>query len=140
MPDLEANKAVMRRWVEEMDKHNWSVFQELLAPNYICHYPGSPGPLTRDEYEQSARMFYEAFPDLYHEIEDVFAEGDRVAIRMSNRGTHKGDLLGTPATGKTIGFTAIFIGRIAGGKVVEAWGEADLMGLMQQVGAIPSHS
>lgn len=57
---------------------------------------------------------------------------------MSNRGTHKGDLLGTPATGKTIGFTAIFIGRIAGGKVVEAWGEADLMGLMQQVGAIPS--
>ena len=59
---------------------------------------------------------------------------------MSNSGTHKGDFFGTPATGKTIGFGAIFIGRIANGKVVEAWGEADLLGLMQQVGAIPSPS
>ncbi len=53
MPDIEANKALMQRWAEEMDKHNWSVFQELLAPDYICHYPGSPEPLTRDKHEQS---------------------------------------------------------------------------------------
>lgn len=140
MPDLEANKALMRRWVGEMGKHNWSVFQEVLAPDNICHYPGSPEPLTRDKHEQSARMFYEAFPDLYHDIGDTIAEGDLVAIRMTNSGTHKGDFFGAPATGKTVGFGSIFIGRIVSGNVVEAWGEADLMGLMQQVGAIPSQS
>jgi len=130
----EQNKELMIRWVEEMDKGNFVVFDELLADDYLCYYPGNPEPLTREAHKQAAQSFYVAFPDLKHKIEDVIVEGDRVTIRMSNKGTHKGDFMGILPSDKDISFTAVFIGRFVEGKIAEAWGEADLLGLMMQLG------
>ncbi len=130
----EQNKELMIRWVEEMDKGNFVVFDELLTDDYLCYYPGNPEPLTREAHKQAAQSFYVAFPDLKHKIEDVLVERDKVTIRMSNKGSHKGDFMGIPPSGKEISFTAVFIGRFVDGKVTEAWGEADLLGLMMQLG------
>jgi steroid delta-isomerase-like uncharacterized protein len=130
----EQNKELMIRWVEEMDKGNFVVFDELLAEDYLCYYPGNPEPLNREAHKQAAQSFYAAIPDLKHKIDDVIVEGDRVTIRMSNKGTHKGNFMGIPPSDKNISFTAVFIGRFVEGKVAEAWGEADLLGLMMQLG------
>lgn len=135
---LEENKAIARRAMEELDKGNWSVFIELHAPDFVFHGPGSPKPLTREELEQSVRMGHAAFPDWDRTIEDMIAKGDRVVIRLAWRGTHKGEYKGIPATGKQVANTAIVIFRIAGGKIVEVWEEADALGLMRQIGAIPA--
>lgn len=134
----EENKAIVRPMLEELDKGNWAIFNELFAPDFVYHGPVSPKPLTREELEQIARMFYAAFPDWRHTIEDMIAEGDKVVTRFTLRGTHKGEFQGIPATGKEIAFTAICIFRIAEGKIVEEWQEIDLIGLMRQLGAIPA--
>jgi steroid delta-isomerase-like uncharacterized protein len=135
---LEENKAIVRRAFEEMGKQNWAAFMELHAPDFVCHTPGSPKPLTREELEKSLRMIYAAFPDFSPTIEDIIAEGDKVVIRETCRGTNKGEFMGTPATGKEITLSVTIMFRIAGGKIVEAWEEYDRMSLMQQLGAIPS--
>jgi predicted ester cyclase len=70
-------------------------------------------------------------------VEDLIAEGDKVVVRGTLRGTHQGDFMGIPPTGKVVTFTAIAICRFAGGKEVEHWSNADVLGLMQQLGAIP---
>jgi len=135
---LEENKALVRRTIEELEKANWAAFVELHAPDFVYHEPGNPKPTTSEDVEQGARMLHAAFPDWRHTIEDMIVEGDKVAVRMTIRGTHKGDFLGVPATGKEVAFTNICIFRIAGGKIAEAWQEIDMMSVMQQIGAIPS--
>src|SRR5919201_628052 len=78
-----------------------------------------------------------AFPDLHWTVEDLIAEGDKVVSRYTCRATHQGELMGIPATGKVVTWTCILISRFAGGKCVEEWEEADMLGLFQQLGAIP---
>jgi predicted ester cyclase len=87
--------------------------------------------------EQITPAFFTAFPDTHYTLEDLIAEGDKVVWRYTFRGTHRGDFMGIPATGKVVTGTSIVISRIAGGKCVEEWGSSDLLGLMQQLGAIP---
>jgi len=82
--------------------------------------------------------FRAAFSQPHTTIDDAIVEGDKVAWRWTFRGTHTGPLMGIPATGKAIAFTGITIDRVAGGKIVERWNQADFMGLMQQLGAIPA--
>ena len=135
---LEENKAIVRRWFEEPGKGNWAIFNELLVPDYVWQQPGSPKPLTREETEQFIRMFFAAFPDNRYTIEDMIAEGDKVVTRYTVRGTHKGDFLGIPATGKEVAFTSILITRISESKIVEEWEESDTLGFMRQLGAIPA--
>jgi predicted ester cyclase len=83
-------------------------------------------------------MLRNAFPDFKATIDDIVAESDKVVIRMTWSGTHKGEFMGIPATGKRVSFGVIDIMRIAGGKLVEHWGQTDTMGMMQQLGAIPA--
>lgn len=135
---LEENKALVRRVIEEMDKGNWAAFMEMHAPDFVCHTPGSPKPLTREELEESLRMMYAAFPDFSPTIEDIIAEGDKVVIRETCRGTNKGEFMGTPATGKEMTLSVTIMFRIAGGKIAEAWEEYDRLIVMQQLGAIPA--
>ena len=141
---LEENKAIARRWVDEANKGSLATVIELLAPDFVYHGTGTGGPgvprkpMTREELEQGMRNFFAAFPDARLTIEDTIAEGDRVVMRWTFRATHKGDFAGMPATGKELTVTWILILRIADGKIVEMWTEADELGLMQQVGAIPA--
>ncbi len=136
----EANKAIVRRLIEEMDKGNLDILDELLSTDYGYHFPGSPEPLDRQAHKESARAFYEAFPDLRHTIEDQIAEGDRVVTRLTNRGTHRGEIMGVQPTGSATAFGVIDISRVSNGRIVEEWIQGDLLGLLKQIGVFPSPS
>ena len=88
--------------------------------------------------KQAFNHFLAANPDGYHVVEDMIAEGDKVVTRLSAYGTQTGELFGIPPTGKQVSMTAIAIHRIVNGKIVEHWGEADNLGMMQQLGVVPT--
>jgi len=133
----EENKAMIRRVIEEvLNKANMAVVDEVMAPNYVYHHPQQEvkGP---EGFKQFVTMFRAAFPDLHVTINDMFAEGDTVACLFTITGTHQGDLMGIPPTGKKMKIAeAIFI-RFAGGKEVEATPILDQLDMMQQLGVIP---
>jgi len=135
----EQNKAIFRRMVEEIfNRGNMNLVDEFLAPDFIEREELPPGiPPGREGVKQMTMMMRSAFPDFKVAIDDMIAEGDKVVIRQTWTGTHKGDFMGVPPTGKSISFGVIDIIRVAGGKFVEHWGVMDSMGLMQQLGAIP---
>ena len=133
----EENKAVVHRYFEEESKRNWAGIEELFAPDYVIHGapPGiSPGLAG---LRQLITAFWTAFPDEHAVVEDLIAEGDKVVSRVTVRGTHQGDFMGIPPTGKQIRWTAIAISRIEDGKFVEDWFSSDDLGFLPQVGAIP---
>jgi steroid delta-isomerase-like uncharacterized protein/deazaflavin-dependent oxidoreductase (nitroreductase family) len=133
----EENKALVRRFYEE-GVHNPALFDELLAPTYILHFPGSPPIAGIEQAKQLMVAYTSAFPDLRLTTEDMVAEGDKVAIRNTWRGTHQGTFQGLPPTGKYVTFTGSDIFRFAGGKIAEQWADLDALGLMQQLGGIPA--
>jgi len=131
----EENKAIVRQFFEEGTRlnGNLSITDKLLSPDFTLHVPlpVSPGINGIKEVITSCRA---AFEHLNVTIEDMIAEGDNVAARFTAHGIHKGDFMGLPTTGKPITMTGIEIFRIKDGKIVELWGEANLLGLMQQLG------
>ncbi|HYY87259.1 MAG TPA: ester cyclase [Chloroflexota bacterium] len=132
------NKALARRLYEEFSAGNLTKLDQFLAPNVVNHNP-APGEKPGIEgARQILGMFRAAFPDMRFTVEDQLAEGDKVATRLTVRGTHKGEAWGTPPTGKQVTVTLIDILRITNGKVTERWGNQDDLGLMQQIGAIPA--
>ena len=136
----EQNKALVRRFVEEIfNRGNMSVADEIGAPDFVEHEELPPGiPSDREGVKQLTTMLRSAFPDFKATIDDIIAEGDKVVIRMTWSGTQKGEFMGIPPTGKSVTFGVIDILRIAGGKMVEHWGQMDEMGMMQQLGVIPA--
>ena len=137
---LEQNKALLNRFVEELfNRGNLSVVDELAAPDFVDREELPAGlPGNREGVKQLTAAFRRAFPDFKATIDDIIAEGDRVVVRSTWTGTQRGEFMGIPPTGKSISFGVIDIVRIAGGKVVEHWGQMDSMRMMQQLGAIPA--
>ena len=124
------NKALTRRVLEE-------IF--TIAPDFVDHDSAMPEEVHGIEgFKDFVRMFRSAFPDLHVEVQDQVAEGDKVATRWTASGTHEGELAGIPATGNWVEITGMEISRISGGKIAEIWDNYDVMGMMQQIGAIPS--
>src|SRR5438552_14122867 len=109
----------------------------LLPSDYLFDLPERPQPGGIEEYRRSASDLYTAFPDLRHTIEDQIAEGDRVVVRLTARGTHRGPLGTLPATGRrmAVAETAIFL--LDGNRIAEQWPQVDALGMLQQLGAIP---
>ena len=138
----EDNKALIRLAIEEeWNRGNFAYVDEQTTSDYIHHDPGNPHVRTREEYKQWVTDSRNAFPDLHITIEEMFAEGDLVATRFTFRGTNIGDMVTPmyiPATGKQVTVSGITIARFAGGKVVEDWHQADMLGFMQQLGLIPA--
>jgi predicted ester cyclase len=134
----EENKALYRRWFEEVvTGRNLALADELLAPDYVLHFPGLPAPVDREGHKQLLMMFHHGFPDWRETIDDVVAEGDRVVIRVTGRGTHQGEFQGIAPTGKQVVATGVGIGRIENGRIAESWAEYDALGMMRQLGVIP---
>ena len=134
----EANKALVRRWLAEMDKRNLHIVDELVAVDYIDHNPPIPDLAPgREGVKQANALLLTAFLDATHTIEDQIAEGDKVVTRMAVRSTFVGEYLGIPPNGKQITAEGIMIHRIAGGQLVEHWAMADNLRLFQQLGVIP---
>ena len=134
----EQNKAIMRQVYENLKAHNLDALVEVFAPNFVEHNtpPGQdPGV---EGVKQQLSMLFAAFPDVQFTIEDLIAEGDKVVARGRLTGTHQGEFMGIPATGKPVSQTGTQIVRIAKGKVVESWLEVDNLGMMQQLGVIPA--
>ena len=136
----EQNKALARQMVEEIfNRGNLSRADEFLAPDFVEREELPPGlPGGREGVQQLTAILRGAFPDFKATIDDLVAEGDKVVIRQTWTGTHKGEFMGVPPTAKSVSFGVIDILRIAGGKCAEHWGQMDSMGLMQQLGASPT--
>lgn len=134
----EANKAVIRRLIDGYwNKRDPKVFDEVFAARFLDHtpMPGTQG--TKEGLRQLTLGVQSAFPEGHNTLDDVLADGDKVAWRWTYRGVHKGPLMGVPATGKTITITGITIDRIAGGQIIERWSQIDSLGMMTQLGVIP---
>ena len=130
----EENKAIMRRMIDEVwNKRNLDVADELFHPE--ASSPSAPTlPRGPEGVKLIARMFHSAFPDYWMRIDHMVADGDRVAAKFTQGGTHQGELFGIPATGKQAEWTETGILRIADGKIVESWYDVDMLGMMQQLG------
>jgi len=134
----EENKELERRMYEEIyNKKNLGAVEQFYATDWVCH-PSLPGvPPGLDGMKQRMKHDYLALPDMQVKLEDMLAEGDKIACRWTATGTHKGEFMGMPPTNKQVTITGVHIDRIAGGKIVETWNYADTMGLMQQLGMKP---
>jgi steroid delta-isomerase-like uncharacterized protein len=131
------NKAIFRHYFEDvLNTGNLALVDELIAPNYVSHYPTGydfgGGP---EDVKQIVTMVRTAFPDVHFTVDDLIAEGDKVVGRWTFHGTQEGDFMGIPPTGRQATVMGIAIYRIARGKIAEAWVSWDAMGLMRQLGA-----
>ena len=132
-----SNAATLRQIFSLMDEKDFQSIRELLAPEFSAIFGGTP-PMGAEEWAGMSQMFYAGFPDGKHTIDEIFEIGDRVFSRGNFSGTHTGDFMGMPPTGKKMTITEMTFDRFAEGNLVEHRAEADMFGLMQQLGAIPS--
>jgi steroid delta-isomerase-like uncharacterized protein len=136
----EASKQIMIRFTEFINTASETLAAELISPDAIFHVPGRSEPMRGPAgYLAIIQMMRGGFPDIQWTIEEMVAEGDKVAARFTMRGTHLGTFFGTPSTGKKIAVQALNIYRLSGGQIVEETGQPDLLGLLQQIGAVPAN-
>ena len=137
MSAAESNKAIVRRFYEEIDKGNIDAMDELVAENYINHDPPPvPNlPPGRAGLKRVFELFWNATPG-HHVIEDQIADGDKVVTRLRGVGKHEKEIFGNPGTGNSLDVKAIAIHRIENGKLAEHWSAMDTAALLQQLGAI----
>jgi steroid delta-isomerase-like uncharacterized protein len=135
----EQNKTIVRRFLEEIiNRENPAALNELVAADFVWH-GGSVGEVRGLEtFKQFLTPFFTAFPELHAATDDLIGEGDQVVARYSWRGAQHGEFMGIPPTDKRVTVTGISIYRVAGGKIVEEWWQEDMLGLMQQLGAVPT--
>jgi C-1 hydroxylase len=129
---LEENKAIVRRFVEAYNERKLDLIDDFVAPNYLDH----TNKVGREGLKQLFDVGLIAFPDWHETIEDIIAEGDKVWVRLSYTGTHKGEFMGLAPTGKKITSKAVDIYRIANGKLAEYWNVTDNVNIFKQIGAI----
>jgi steroid delta-isomerase-like uncharacterized protein len=132
----EQNKALVRNFEELINFRDLDTALTLLSPDFADHTPAVGLPPGVEGVRAFFTMQFAAFPDSRSTSLDMIAEGDKVVHRMSTEGTHQGEFLGIPATGKRVTMAYIDIWRIADGKLAEHWVEADMMGMMQQLGVM----
>jgi steroid delta-isomerase-like uncharacterized protein len=136
---VDDNKEVIRAYVETIFNHKQvDRADELVASDYVDHaaLPGQAPGL--EGAKKKWAMYLAGIPDLRVTIEELVAEGDKVGVRRSYAGTHRGELLGVPPTGKQVRVGGISIFRLAGGKIAEQWEQLDRLALMQQLGVLPT--
>ena len=133
-----AHEAAYRRLLEAVGTGRDEEADEVLAAEFVDHNPmpgQSPGPAGFKEWMRAVRA---PFPDLTATVQDVVADRDRLAGRVRYRGTHGGAFLGIAATGRQVEFEAFHFVHFRDGRIVEWWGTADLLGALQQIGAVVS--
>jgi steroid delta-isomerase-like uncharacterized protein len=132
---VEANKAIARRFAQVWAPGNFDILDELAAPDLIVSYPVPPEPIHGPEaFKILLARILGALPDATVSVDEEIAEADKVAVRWTLRGTHKGELLGIPATNRSVELTGITFYRIVDGKVLEERGIGNTLGLMRQLG------
>lgn len=133
------SKANMRRIpLELFNQGNLAVVDEVIAADYIEHaaFPGFPP--NREGLKAFVSALRTAFPDYHYTIDDEITEGDTMVLRITARATMTGAFMGMPATGKSATWTEMHIARVANGKLAEHWSNIDQLGMLQQLGVIPT--
>ena len=132
------NKQLLRRLFEEgMNRNDAAVIDELVAPGYVNH--DFPLPVRgADGFKQIVAIFRGGFPDIRVTIEDEFEDGDKVGSRGTFTGTHRGEFMGVPPTDKAVSIKYLDLWTVKDGKLLETWVQMDMMGLMQQLGVVPT--
>ena len=138
---VQDNKAVVHNFIEEVwHEGNLDSIDKYIAPDYIRHtsHTREGGQEVRglDGARQSIAALRTSFPDIHFTSEDVLVDDDKVVVRWTVSGTHRGEFMGVPPTGKQVSWTGINIYRIADGKIVERWANEDGVSLLQQLGAV----
>jgi steroid delta-isomerase-like uncharacterized protein len=138
--EQQQSKQIVRLLFEASNQQDIEKIAQLVSINsYSFYFSGNP-PMDWNGHIQLFTAFNNAFSDLHRNIEDMVAEGGKVAVRFTITGTHTGELQGIPPSGKKISFDAMDFLTILDGKITEEWVTADMMGLMQQIGAVPGES
>lgn len=137
-----SNKAVFSRLDAAINSRDAEVIaksiDEIVAPDVLFHAPVPTGATGTQALKQVWAVLLRAFPDLHVAAEDVIAEGDKVVVRNTVTGTHRGEYMGVPPTGKPVIYNEIFIVRFAGRRIAEIWGVVDVLSQMRQLGLLPS--
>ena len=132
------NRAVLDRINEEAFRQgNTGVIDELVSDDFVEHNPMPGVEGTREGFKQMVAGLHQAFPDFDTQVQDQIAEGDKVVERWTAGGTHQGEFMGIPATGRHIEIEGMDISRLADGRIVEHWTQMDALAMMQQLGVIP---
>jgi len=135
----ESNKALMQSFTQFINTASEELAGELISPDAIFHVPGRAEPMRGPAgYLAIIGMMRGGFPDIQWTLEETIAEGDKVAARFTMRGTHEGTFYGVPPTGKKIEVNAMNIYRFSNSEILEEHGQPDLLGLLQQIGAVPT--
>ena len=137
-----SNKATFRRFRDAVNTGDAELISttidELVAPDVLIRTPLPLDVTGAQAAKQVWTMLIRGLPDLHLTIEDLIAEGDKVVMRATVTGTHQGEYMGLPPTGKSITYNEIFIWRFAGGRITEMWGVVDVFSQMKQLGVIPA--
>ncbi len=132
-------KSLAHRYVEQvLNEGNLDALDDLASPNYKRYLSATAAPLTLGTQKQRLAGLRAAFPDLHVTIEDSIAEDDRVVMRVTLRGTHRGAFQGIAPTGQPVTVSAFDVVRIENGKMIEHWGGPDMLNLLLQLGAVVS--
>lgn len=132
----EENKQTVRRFVKDVvNGGNLDRIDEYVGENVVDHTPFGETE-GREAFRETTEALHHAFPDIEVTPEEIISEGDTVSVRMTQRGTHDGEFLGVAPTGNPFEIKAMAFAHLEGGKVVERWVQPDLLGLMQQLGAV----
>lgn len=133
------NRAVLDRLnAEVLRGGNVDVLDDLLADEFVEHNPAPGTEPDREGFKEFVRTLHRAFADQVHTVHEQIAEGDRVVERCTMTATHAGEFMGVPPTGKRVTLDSIDISRLTGGRIVEHWIQADVLGLFEQLGAFPA--
>ena len=135
---VEEQNAVVHRWIEAWNRQDLDAVEDLLAPDYVRHDANLPDVNGPKAQLQFIAGVFSAFPDFHVQAEQLITQDDHVVVRASLWGTHQGDFLGVPATGREVRFESVEVFRLDGGKVAEQWVVMNALGLFQQLGAIPT--
>jgi steroid delta-isomerase-like uncharacterized protein len=133
----EQNKALARRFFAEQDQRKGPLAEEICTKDYTAAIAGF-APMDRAGHSQFGIMFYQAFPDMWHAIEETMGEGDKVTVQFTLHGAHTGEFMGIPATNKTVTVSAIAVLHFVDSKVARLQAVFDQMGLMRQLGVLMS--
>lgn len=133
---LEDNKAVARVFFDEFSKGNLEAVADLMADDHVFHFPLLPGPVDKIGHVAGQTGVKAAFPDYHMEVTEQVAEGDMVFNRLHITGTHLGEFMGRPGTGRSFEMSTFNIMRIRDGKVVDEWDEFDTLGFLDQLGIV----
>jgi steroid delta-isomerase-like uncharacterized protein len=137
--DIQDDAAIVRRFFDEVcNGRKLDVADELFSVDHVCHDPSSPsiGPGPEGQ-KQLVATYQRAFGDAHWTVEEMLVAGSAVVTRWTGRGTHTGELMGLPITGKSVVVSGIWIHRLAGNKIVESWDVWDTLGMLEQLGVVP---